>query len=135
MVLGFGLGSEVTVDDGAGSALGPVGEPGAAGLVGVAGRVGTSLSWLAAVGLGAPRGAAVGLDAARGAGVGLAAVGLMMGAESQPPPTEVDATMPGRAAGGDTRGLGAVESVRLSENDQPCTVPGGGEIFPAPKVL
>ena len=106
----------------------------------------------ASVGLGAGVrggvGAGVGAEAAAGSAAGVRVGAASRGraaaspaaeigttAESQPPPTESDGLLPASAGGGDTRGAGASESVRFSENDQPCTEPGGGKIFPAPKLL
>ena len=71
----------------------------------------------------------------RGRSGASAAAEIGTAAESQPPPTESGALLPEIAGGGDTRGAGASESVRFRENDQPCTDPGGGKIFPAPKLL
>lgn len=138
-VLGSDSGCEVTVEAGAGSELGL----GAAGFVaeGLGIAEGLGVAWPATAGLGT---AGLGTAGSAAAGFGSTGIGATAwfglaaatdGAESQPPATETDAVMPGSAAGGDTRGAGASESVRFSENDHPCTVPGRGEMFPAPKVL
>ena len=138
-VLGSDSGCEVTVEAGAGSELGL----GAAGFVaeGLGIAEGLGVAWPATAGLGT---AGLGTTWFAAAGFGSTGIGATAwfglaaatdGAESQPPATETDAVMPGSAAGGDTRGAGASESVRFSENDHPCTVPGRGEMFPAPKVL
>ena len=89
-------------------------------------------------------GVGAGREAAAGAGGGAASRGnagapaaaeIGTTAESQPPPTESDGLLAASAGGGGTRGAGASESLRFRENDQPCTEPGGGKIFPAPKLL
>ena len=132
-VLGSDSGCEVTVETGAGSELGL----GTAGFVaeGLGIAEGLGVAWPATAGLGTAGSAAAGFGAGFGAPAWLGLAAATDGAESQPPATETDAVMPGSAAGGDTRGAGASESVRFSENDHPCTVPGRGEMFPAPKVL
>ena len=103
---------------------------------GVRGGVGT--------GVVAGREAAAGSVAGAGVRVGAASSGRAAAspaaeigttAESQPPPTESDGLLAASAGGGGTRGAGASESLRFRENDQPCTEPGGGKIFPAPKLL
>ena len=95
-------------------------------------------------GVGAGREAAAGSVAGAGVRVGAASSGraatspaaeIGTTAESQPPPTESDGLLAASAGGGGTRGAGASESLRFRENDQPCTEPGGGKIFPAPKLL
>ena len=137
-VLGSDSGCEVTVEAGAGSELGL----GAAGFVteGLGIAEGSGVAWpatagLGTTGLGTAGSAAAGFGAGLGAPAWFGLAAATDGAESQPSATETDAVMPGSAAGGDTRGAGASESVRFSENDHPCTVPGRGEMFPAPKVL
>ena len=88
----------------------------------------------ASAGLGAGAGVRGGA-ASRGNAGAPAAAEIGTTAESQPPPTESDGLLAASAGGGGTRGAGASESLRFRENDQPCTEPGGGKIFPAPKLL
>ena len=111
---------------------GALGAAAASAGAGVRGGVGTG----AVAGREAAAGAGVrGGAASRGNAGAPAAAEIGTTAESQPPPTESDGLLAASAGGGGTRGAGASESLRFRENDQPCTEPGGGKMFPAPKLL
>lgn len=119
----------VTPDGALGAAAASAGLAAGAG---VRGGVGTGVvaGREAAAGAGVRGGAA-----SRGRAAASPAAEIGTTAESQPPPTESDGLLAASAGGGGTRGAGASESLRFRENDQPCTEPGGGKIFPAPKLL
>ena len=115
---------------------GALGDAAASAGAGVRGGVGTGVVAGREAAAGSVAGAGVrGGAASRGNAGAPAAAEIGTTAESQPPPTESDELLPASAGGGGTRGAGASESLRFRENDQPCTEPGGGKMFPAPKLL